>query len=156
TNCIAYQRQETDPIAIAYSSPSACTNGVPQLSFDFLNVAGLPTFVDRSFGWRIEPEYGDIPLAGCYVRYGSLADIPHAHWACLLSGRKRTSLRRLLKVRYVPIADIWGSGCRLLGFQPMPTYQYRCDKCGKKFERNETISEHEAMKNRNAQVREQE
>ena len=28
----------------------------------------------------------------------------------------------------------------------MPTYQYRCNKCGKKFERNETISEHEAMK----------
>ena len=28
----------------------------------------------------------------------------------------------------------------------MPTYQYRCDKCGKKFERNETISEHEALK----------
>jgi len=23
----------------------------------------------------------------------------------------------------------------------MPTYQYRCDKCGKKFERSETISE---------------
>ena len=32
------------------------------------------------------------------------------------------------------------------GFEPMPTYQYRCDKCGKKFERTETISEHEAMK----------
>jgi putative FmdB family regulatory protein len=31
-------------------------------------------------------------------------------------------------------------------FEPMPTYQYRCDKCGKKFERNETISEHEALK----------
>ena len=28
----------------------------------------------------------------------------------------------------------------------MPTYQYRCEKCGKKFERNETISEHEAVK----------
>jgi putative FmdB family regulatory protein len=28
----------------------------------------------------------------------------------------------------------------------MPTYQYRCEKCGKKFERTETISEHEAMK----------
>jgi putative FmdB family regulatory protein len=32
------------------------------------------------------------------------------------------------------------------GFQSMPTYQYRCDKCGKKFERTETISEHEALK----------
>jgi putative FmdB family regulatory protein len=28
----------------------------------------------------------------------------------------------------------------------MPTYQYRCEKCGKKFERTETISEHEATK----------
>jgi putative FmdB family regulatory protein len=28
----------------------------------------------------------------------------------------------------------------------MPTYQYRCDKCGKKFERSETISEHETSK----------
>jgi putative FmdB family regulatory protein len=28
----------------------------------------------------------------------------------------------------------------------MPTYQYRCEKCGKKFERTETISEHEAIK----------
>ena len=28
----------------------------------------------------------------------------------------------------------------------MPTYQYRCEKCGKKFERIETISEHEALK----------
>jgi putative FmdB family regulatory protein len=29
----------------------------------------------------------------------------------------------------------------------MPTYQYRCDKCGKKFERSETtIAEHEAAK----------
>jgi putative FmdB family regulatory protein len=28
----------------------------------------------------------------------------------------------------------------------MPTYQYRCDKCGKEFERSETISEHEALK----------
>ena len=25
----------------------------------------------------------------------------------------------------------------------MPTYQYRCDKCGKKFERAESMSEHE-------------
>ena len=32
------------------------------------------------------------------------------------------------------------------GFEPMPTYQYRCDKCGKKFERTETISEHEGAK----------
>jgi putative FmdB family regulatory protein len=28
----------------------------------------------------------------------------------------------------------------------MPTYQYRCDKCGKKFERSETIAEHEVAK----------
>ena len=32
------------------------------------------------------------------------------------------------------------------GFEPMPIYPYRCDKCGKKFERTETISEHEALK----------
>jgi putative FmdB family regulatory protein len=32
------------------------------------------------------------------------------------------------------------------GFASMPTYQYRCEKCGKKFERTETISEHEALK----------
>jgi putative FmdB family regulatory protein len=30
--------------------------------------------------------------------------------------------------------------------QAMPTYQYRCQKCGKKFERTETISDHEALK----------
>jgi putative FmdB family regulatory protein len=34
------------------------------------------------------------------------------------------------------------------GFKPMPTYQYRCEKCGKKFERTETISEHEAIKSK--------
>ena len=28
----------------------------------------------------------------------------------------------------------------------MPTYQYHCDKCGKKFERSETISEHGTSK----------
>jgi putative FmdB family regulatory protein len=28
----------------------------------------------------------------------------------------------------------------------MPTYQYRCEKCGKKCERRETISEHAALK----------
>jgi putative FmdB family regulatory protein len=28
----------------------------------------------------------------------------------------------------------------------MPTYQYRCEKCGKKFERIETIAKHEATK----------
>jgi len=28
----------------------------------------------------------------------------------------------------------------------MPTYQYRCEKCGRRFERTETISEHEAVK----------
>ena len=26
----------------------------------------------------------------------------------------------------------------------MPTYSYHCEKCGKKFERTETMSEHEA------------
>ena len=34
------------------------------------------------------------------------------------------------------------------GCEPMPTYQYRCEKCGKKFERTETISEHEAEKSK--------
>jgi putative FmdB family regulatory protein len=28
----------------------------------------------------------------------------------------------------------------------MPTYQYRCEKCGKGFERTETISEHGTAK----------
>lgn len=28
----------------------------------------------------------------------------------------------------------------------MPTYTYRCDKCGKKFEHSATISEHETSK----------
>ena len=28
----------------------------------------------------------------------------------------------------------------------MPTYHYRCENCGKKIERTETISEHEAIK----------
>jgi putative FmdB family regulatory protein len=28
----------------------------------------------------------------------------------------------------------------------MPTYQYRCENCGKTFERSETIAEHEALK----------
>jgi len=36
--------------------------------------------------------------------------------------------------------------CSYAGFEPMPTYQYRCEKCLKKFERTETISEHEAKK----------
>ena len=62
-------------------------------------------------------------------------------------------------VRFVPIADISvlaspsqlpAINCHLLprnsptGCKPMPTYQYRCEECGKKFERTETISEHEA------------
>jgi putative FmdB family regulatory protein len=34
----------------------------------------------------------------------------------------------------------------VVGLEPMPTYSYRCEKCGKKFERTETISEHEATK----------
>ncbi|HBH40952.1 MAG TPA: FmdB family transcriptional regulator [Rhizobiales bacterium] len=28
----------------------------------------------------------------------------------------------------------------------MPTYNYRCEKCGKTFERAETISEHETAR----------
>jgi putative FmdB family regulatory protein len=28
----------------------------------------------------------------------------------------------------------------------MPTYPYRCEKCGETFERTETISEHEATR----------
>ena len=28
----------------------------------------------------------------------------------------------------------------------VPTYQYRCNECGKSFERTETITEHEAAK----------
>jgi putative FmdB family regulatory protein len=28
----------------------------------------------------------------------------------------------------------------------VPTYQYRCEKCGKSFERTETITEHQAAK----------
>ena len=35
------------------------------------------------------------------------------------------------------------SSCRM---QTMPTYQYRCEKCGKKFEQTETISDHDASK----------
>jgi hypothetical protein len=34
----------------------------------------------------------------------------------------------------------------LLESSPCQLYQYRCEKCGKKFERTEPISEHEAMK----------
>ena len=30
----------------------------------------------------------------------------------------------------------------------MPTYQYRCDECGKKFELTASISEHEALKSK--------
>jgi putative FmdB family regulatory protein len=30
----------------------------------------------------------------------------------------------------------------------MPTYQHRCEKCGTKFERTETILEHEAGKSK--------
>jgi putative FmdB family regulatory protein len=30
----------------------------------------------------------------------------------------------------------------------MPTYSYRCEKCGKKFERTEAISEHETAKSK--------
>lgn len=28
----------------------------------------------------------------------------------------------------------------------MPTYEYRCEKCGKAFERTESFTEHEAAK----------
>jgi putative FmdB family regulatory protein len=34
----------------------------------------------------------------------------------------------------------------LFGVHPMPTYSYRCEKCGKNFDRVETMSEHEAAK----------
>lgn len=30
----------------------------------------------------------------------------------------------------------------------MPTYQFRCEKCGKKFERTETISDRESNKSK--------
>lgn len=30
----------------------------------------------------------------------------------------------------------------------MPTYEYRCDKCGQTFEKEESIKEHEAHKAR--------
>jgi putative FmdB family regulatory protein len=36
----------------------------------------------------------------------------------------------------------------VVGLEPMPTYSYRCEKCGKKFERTETISEHETAKSK--------
>jgi len=38
----------------------------------------------------------------------------------------------------------------------MPTYQYRCEKCGKTFERTETISAHELLKPQCPNCREQE
>jgi hypothetical protein len=43
---------------------------------------------------------------------------------------------------------------RLPWIRAMPTYQYRCEKCGKKFERTESISEHEATKPEMPQGRE--
>ena len=55
---------------------------------------------------------------------------------------------KLLGVR--PKSAILATRPRLVicGASPevMPTYQYRCEKCGKRFERAETISEHEAVK----------
>ena len=57
-----------------------------------------------------------------------------------------------------PVSDTFPKGatsrklcvlCRqahFAGFESMPTYRYRCEKCGKRFERTETISEHEALK----------
>ncbi len=30
----------------------------------------------------------------------------------------------------------------------MPTYEYRCEKCGKRFERVEHVAEHEKVKSR--------
>ncbi len=38
------------------------------------------------------------------------------------------------------------SPSEFVGCEPMPTYQYRCEQCGKKFERTETISQHESAK----------
>ena len=34
----------------------------------------------------------------------------------------------------------------LIGSMDVPTYQYRCNECGKSFERTETMTEHEAHK----------
>jgi putative FmdB family regulatory protein len=34
----------------------------------------------------------------------------------------------------------------LIGSVVVPTYQYRCEQCGKSFERTETITEHEQAK----------
>jgi len=47
-----------------------------------------------------------------------------------------------------PAVNYAFSAARLIfaGFESMPTYRYRCEKCGKRFERTETISEHEALK----------
>jgi putative FmdB family regulatory protein len=42
----------------------------------------------------------------------------------------------------MPPAKVWRKALR----DDMPTYQYRCEKCGRRFERTETISEHEAVK----------
>ena len=36
-------------------------------------------------------------------------------------------------------ASLWGDGL-------MPTYEHRCTKCGKTFERTESMAEHEAAK----------
>jgi putative FmdB family regulatory protein len=41
---------------------------------------------------------------------------------------------------------MFANAALIAGLELMPTYQYRCEKCGKKFERRETISEHEALK----------
>lgn len=40
----------------------------------------------------------------------------------------------------------WEAGSLVLWRRDVPTYQYRCIKCGKSFERTETITEHEAAK----------
>jgi putative FmdB family regulatory protein len=41
---------------------------------------------------------------------------------------------------------VLGEFIRLGKVVEVPTYQYRCENCGKTFERTETISEHEALK----------
>jgi putative FmdB family regulatory protein len=53
--------------------------------------------------------------------------------------RSRPALRRLLWNDVTSIAPL----LRFRGGPDMPTYQYRCKKCGKSFERSEHIAEHE-------------
>ena len=49
-------------------------------------------------------------------------------------------------VSWQPRNTSWLDQCAKRWRRIMPTYNYRCDKCGKAFERTETISEHEKAK----------